>query len=362
MSKRFLGTLVLMGLMICEAAVAQGLEGLTRLGTGRTQRVSSYCTEPDIQGNEDWKEIGARETLTLAEVKGPGVIRHMWFTMNCPDPGFGRALVLRIYWDGAKDPAVESPLGDFFAVGHGLRREVGSLPVQVSSRGRALNCFWQMPFRKSAKITLSNDGTEPVKKAYFYVDYDEVETLPKDTAYFYAQYRQEFPCETGDYLILDAEGRGHYVGTVLSVMNTRKGWFGEGDDRFYIDGAKVPTLHGTGTEDYFCEAWGFREFTHPYYGVTVSEGNEAGSQCTAYRWHVADPIRFEKRLRFVIEHKGNRYDRQGERIGWGERKDFFASVAFWYQTGQAKRYAEVPDWAERMPKTVSVRGKGVDGE
>lgn len=318
-------------------------------GPGRSARVSS--TDPDWKdGNRDWREIAPGETLTLADINGPGVIRHIWFTVNAQDLFYPRSLVLRMYWDDSAMPAVESPLGDFFAVGHGLRTEVDSQLVAVTSEGRAYNCYWPMPFRQRARITVTNDSPRyQVPKFYYYVDYDSAAALPPDVLYFHAQYRQEWPADAGDYLVCETHGRGHYVGTVLSVQLRTEGWFGEGDDRFYIDGDQEPSLHGTGSEDYFCDAWGFREFMRPYYGVTLMEGFDFGDRLTVYRWHERDPIRFQKSLRFVMEHKGSAYDGDGKSVGGhAERPDYFSSVAFWYQEGQAKSFARVPPLDERL--------------
>jgi hypothetical protein len=265
-----------------------------------------------------------------------------------------------MYWDGQTEPAVESPLGDFFAVGHGLNRNLNSAPVAITSEGRAYNCYWPMPFGKSARIEVTNDSDIPTMALFWYVDYEELPSLPANTPNFHAQYRQEYPCKKGeDYLLLDAVGEGYYVGTVLSMRVMQPGWFGEGDDRFFIDGAAEPQLRGTGTEDYFCDAWGFRESNMPYYGISVWEGYDAGHRGTAYRWHMTDPIQFKKSLRVTIEHKGSLYDfaQKKHTTGFGERiDDEFASVAFWYQTGVAKRYATVPPGPERLPviKTIEL--------
>jgi hypothetical protein len=151
-------------------------------------------------------------------------------------------------------------------------------------------------------------------------------------------------------------GRGHYIGTVLSVQIRTRGWFGEGDDRFYIDGDEEPGLHGTGSEDYFCDAWGFREFMRPFYGVVLMEGFEFGDRLTVYRWHVPDPIRFQKSLRFEIEHKGSAYDAAGKSVGGhSERPDHFSSVAFWYQSEPAHRpFGRVPPLEDRLVPRTSI--------
>ncbi|MBC7330108.1 DUF2961 domain-containing protein [bacterium] len=303
-------------------------------------------------GNGDARYIAPKQTFTLAELKGPGIITHIWFTIWAEDKYFPRSLVLRIYWDDEKEPSVESPLGDFFAVGHGLLTNLNSIPVQISSEGRAYNCYWLMPFRKSAKITITNDSPDKAVGALYYmIDWLKLKSLPPDIPYFHAQYRQEYPCQMGkDYLILKTVGKGFYVGTVLSVQMNQPGWFGEGDDRFYIDGEKIPSIQGTGTEDYFNDAWGFRPFNQPYHGVSIWEGFDIDDRGTAYRWHIQDPIPFKKSLMVTIEHKGAEFDFENNRYtsGFAERDDFFSSVAFWYQTGKAPRFAKIPPLEDRF--------------
>ena len=264
--------LLIPALSACVSRDTSELAELYHSREGRGRRVSS--ADPNwCDGNEDWRVIEPGQTLTLADIDGPGVIRHIWFTINPDDPRYGRSMVLRIYWDDAEEPAVESPLGDFFAVGHGMQRDVTSLPVAVSSEGRAYNCYWPMPFAKRARITITNESSEHrVRNFYYYVYYEKISQLPPSWAYFHAQYRQEFPAKVGrNYVVLDTQGKGTYVGTVLSVYSRTGGWFGEGDDFFYIDGEVEPSIRGTGTEDYFSDAWGFRELNRPYYGVTVFE-------------------------------------------------------------------------------------------
>ncbi len=335
-------------------------DDLFRLRPGRGMRASS--SDPDWRnGNGDARRILPGQTLTVADIEGPGVIRHLWFTINASDARYGRWLVLRIYWDDQEEPAVEAPFGDFFAVGHGLKRTVDSQMVSVTSEGRACNCYWPMPFARRARITLTNDAKKHrIKSAYFYVDYEKLPALPSDTAYFHARYRQEYPAEPGrNYLILDTKGAGHYVGTILSAYSRTPGWFGEGDDFFYVDGQAEPGLRGTGTEDYFCDAWGFRLFNRPYYGVTVFDGYELGDRVSVYRWHVPDPVRFMKSLRVEIEHKGEMSEESGKTIsGFAERADLFSSVAFWYQTGTATRFATLPPLEQRLvPQTFREWGE-----
>ncbi len=331
---------------------------LARLRAGRTCRSSSSAADWRNQ-NGDARSIEMGKTLTLADLTGPGVITHIWCTVGATDPHWPRMITLRIYYDDAKEPAVETPLGDFFAMGHGLRVTVNSQPVSVSAEGRAMNCYWPMPFRKRARVTVTNESTRTkIDSFYYYVDWQKLPSLPQDVGYFHARYRQEFPCGDDDYLIADITGRGHYVGTVLSVRNMYVGWFGEGDDRFFIDGETEPSLRGTGTEDYFGDAWGFRRFCRPYHGVSVFEGYVTGDRITAYRWHMRDPVVFHKSLKVTIEHKGSMHNQLGLPVGgFLPRKDMFSSVAFWYQQGTGKPFCKLPPGPERVMPHRLIWGK-----
>ncbi len=331
------------------------LDDLTTVKNEVSHRASS-SGEPWTESNGDARPIEPGQTLVLGDLEGPGEIRHIWFTVAAQDDYYPASMVFRIYYDDRKEPAVESPLGDFFGVGNGLKKAYASLPVEISSDGRAFNCFWRMPFGKKARLTMTNESDKPVRALFYYIDWVSLPALPHGTAYFHAQYRQEKPCQSGpNYLLLDTEGSGHYVGTVLSVFHAERSWFGEGDDFFFIDGAKEPQLKGTGTEDYFCDAWGFRQFQHLNHGVTIWEGDEAGDRGTAYRWHIQDPIRFSKSLRVEIEHKGARLNPDGSVVsGFIERADDYSSVAFWYQTGEPKRFAPLPPLAQRWRKIISI--------
>jgi len=321
-----------------------------------TLRASSYDRNWE-NGNADARPFAPGETRTLAELEGPGRITHIWFTIASSERGYPRSAVIRIYWDGQKEPAVEAPLGDFFAVGHGMSVNVNSSRVATSSFGRAYNCYWMMPFKKSARVTMTNESKSHGFGLYWYVDWEQ-RSVPADVPYFHAQYRQENPPAQGsDYLLADIKGRGHYVGTVMSVRMAQPGWFGEGDDRFYVDGAEIPTIHGTGTEDYFNDAWAFRAFNRPNYGVSIWEGMNTGGRITAYRWHVNDPVFFEKSLKVAIEHKGNTfYEDMSLADAYTERRpDFYSSVAFWYQQGQATRFAEMPPIEQRMASYTMIQ-------
>jgi hypothetical protein len=222
--------------------------------TGRNRRISSNEQPNWNDGNMDRTWLQPGEVLEMPLLKGPGVITHIWFTSHSGLVNELNSLSLRIYWDGRKEPGVEAPLGEFFAVGQGKPAVVESVPVQVSPTG-ALTCYWRMPFAKSARIVIRNDNPDRGTGLYWQVDWRELDSLPPDTGYFHARYRQEYPAVMGrDYLIADLAGRGQYVGTVLSITLAQDGWFGEGDDFFYIDGEKIPSLQGTGSEDYFNDA------------------------------------------------------------------------------------------------------------
>ncbi len=315
---------------------------------GRNRRVSSNEQPNWNDANLDMTWLQPGQVLEMPLLQGPGYIHHMWLTSHSGWANELNALSIRIYWDGREEPGVEAPLGDFFAVGQGKPAPVESVPVQVSPTG-ALTCYWRMPFAESARIVIANDNPDRGAGLYWQVDWVQLDQLPPDTPYFHAQYRQEYPATAGrDYLIADLAGRGKYVGTVMSITPAQDGWFGEGDDFFFIDGEAVPSLQGTGSEDYFNDAWGFRPRTGPWFGQPRWQGDRAGDSGVCYRWHVLDPVGFARSLRVTIEHKGN-YD--DDLAGfYVERPEFISSVAFWYQTGVPKRFAELPSWhARRVP-------------
>ncbi len=313
-------------------------------------RVSS--NNPDPESNDDSKRPIPGETIVLADLTGPGMITHIWITVAAFEYGWPRLLRLRVYYDGSSTPSVDSPLGDFFAVGHGMERPLNSLMVRNSSDGRSRNGYWPMPFLKSCKITLTNEGRERVSNFYYHIDWQKRKSLPPNIGYFHARYRQKRPEPKGrPYEFLSVQGKGHYVGTVLSVVQTEPGWFGEGDEFFYVDGNQKPSIEGTGTEDYFNDAWGLRISEGPYTGVPVAEdGTRTGARLTAYRWHLLDPIPFEHSLRFEIETAGWTYNADGTvRSGFEGRSDLFSSVAFWYQQGIAQGLPQLPYGAARVP-------------
>jgi hypothetical protein len=325
-----------------------GLE-LARTKHYSTARVSS--SNQLVASNDDSKRIMPGETLVMADLNGPGMVTHIWLTAAQNEYGWPRLLRLRVYYDGHKTPSVDVPPGDFFAVGHGSEHNVNSMMIHNSSFGRARNSYWPMPFFKTCRITLTNEGDRMLPMFYYHVDYRKYTSLPPDTEYFHAYYRQERPARMGkNYEFLNVHGSGHYVGTVLSVVQTQLSWFGEGDDLFYIDGAEHPQIVGTGSEDYFNDAWDLREADSAWTGTPITEGSRLGSRLTGYRWHVPDPIVFTKSLWAGIEHSGWTVNPDGSfRSGFEERPDYFSSVAFWYQKGVNEELPEPPYGRDRLP-------------
>lgn len=279
--------------------------------------------------------VEAGETLTLADIDGPGVIRHMWLT--CSRDAW-RRLVLRVYWDGAQRPAVAVPLGDFFGLAWGKFAPLHSQFVTVAPNG-GLNSYWPMPFRHRGRVELENLGDQPAV-VYYQVDYSLGE-VSDDAGYFHARWRRSYLVRPQDVhtLVEGIEGSGQYVGTFLAVGVTSPGWWGEGEIKFYLDGEEYPTICGTGTEDYFGGAWnfdvpgqGYTTYTSPYLGlhqVLSPDGlYQSQQRFGMYRWHGPDPIRFSSALRVTIQDLGWMPDGR-----YLSRQDDLASVAYWYLDG-----------------------------
>ncbi|HEY6067044.1 MAG TPA: glycoside hydrolase family 172 protein, partial [Thermoanaerobaculia bacterium] len=341
------------GLIGVALGLAQAPVDLSRLPEPKDfKALRSSSNNPDPESNDDSKRPIPGETITLADLTGPGVVTHIWLTVAANEYGWPRLLRLRVYYDGSQTPSVDAPVGDFFAVGHGFERPVESLVVRASSEGRSRNSYWPMPFRRSCRITVTNEGRRRVSNLYYHVDWKKVRALPAGTGYFHARYRQALPTSGGaPYEVLSVRGRGHYVGTVYSVVQAEAGWFGEGDDLFSVDGERRPSIEGTGTEDYFNDAWGLRVGTGPYAGASVAEGTGLGSRMTAYRWHLTDPIPFTSSLKFLFEHRGWTFNADGSvKSASGERTDLISSVAYWYEVGIAKDQPEPPYGAARLPQ------------
>ncbi len=325
---------------------------------------SMRATSGNPVNNSDAWHFQPGETRELAHLYGPGEIRHMWFTAFSENIRYPRAFVLRIYWDGSDVPSVETPLGDFFAAGNGMSAEINSVPVCVKSFGRGYNCYWIMPFKKEARITLTNDSEEYEAGSHFMIDWVQFDQVPQEgILYFHARYHQDYDPVYGEhYTVFETKGKGQYVGTVLSSQNRTGHWYGEGDDFWFIDGEKKPRLCGTGTEDYFNEAWNMRVHSGLYTGCTIFEPRAIDARVTAYRWHIPDPVYFSKSAKFELERTGFILDSIGNVItGHGHRPDYWASVSYWYQDQVAKPWCEFPSYSERVnPEIVLQLPKMVD--
>lgn len=325
----------------------KGKGGMATTGTG------SNASRDLGQG---WKVspsiiIKSKTTYTIAEIEGPGSVQHIWMTPT----GDWRKTIIRIYWDDETTPSVESPVGDFFCMGWGRYAQVQSLAVTVNP-GSAFNCYWPMPFRKKCKITMENIDDKDMY-LYYQVDYVLTE-VPGDAAYFHAQFHRvnRLPYKT-DYTIVDGiQGKGQYVGTYMAYGAHNNGWWGEGEIKFFMDGdAQFPTICGTGTEDYFCGSYDFdtrknpgddrteyTEFCSPYTGlpqVIRGDGHyDVMQRFGLYRWHITDPIRFEKNLKVTIQSLGWRHDGR-----YLPQEDDIATVAFWYQAEPHAAYPKLPE-------------------
>ena len=310
---------------------------------------------------QGWKvnpyvRIKPGETFTMAEIEGSGAIQHIWMTPT----GNWRSSIIRIYWDDEKEPSVESPVGNFFCMGWNAYAPLSSMAVCVNP-GSAFNCYWSMPFRKKCRITMENvNDTDPMS-LYYQVDYTLTD-VPADAAYFHAQYHRSNPNETSSYTIVDGiKGKGQFVGVYLAWGVSNNGWWGEGEIKFYIDGDnKFPTICGTGTEDYFCGSYDFdtkkknnagvdeiqyTEFCTPYSGLNqVIRGDghyNVMQRFGLYRWHILDPVRFEKDLKITIQdlgwRNGGRYLQQHSDI---------SSVCFWYQADPHSSFPKLPSFPQ----------------
>jgi len=310
-------------------------------------------------GNSDRWPIAPGATQELFRSDGPGIITHIWFTIAAQSPSHLKDIVLRIYWEGNTKPSVEVPVGDFFGLNLGQYCVYQSAYLNCSSV-KALNCYFAMPFRRSALITATNEGKQPVGSFYSNIDYKLVPSLPDDIVYFHAQYRQKTPntatkFSTGEkeinsdgksnYVLGETRGKGHLMGLTMGVLQNSENWFGEGDDMIFIDDETKPAIIGTGTEDYINGAWDFGgrdgavPFAHLYNGAQFMQAPEhGGGRYLMYRWHGDNPITFERYLKHTIEH-GHAND----------RADNFYTVCYWYQTQPYTDFPALPPAADRIP-------------
>jgi hypothetical protein len=372
------------------------LRGLTKLRDVSTRRFSSFDR---TGGNDDRLHIQPGETVDIAETDGAGIVTHLWVTIDCKSQHYLRKIILRAYWDGEDNPSIECPIGDFFGMGHAQTRNFVSLPLQMSPQdGKGFNCYFPMPFSDGMRFTITSECEHEVL-FYYYVDYEVHQRLEEGLGRFHAQWRKSIPKGvseeglsneefqfggvntdgSGNYVLLDASGHGHYVGCLYSVYSLRRSeewdWYGEGDDMIFVDGepgvtvadvgrqrqiagepeypeierrsessagandAWPPTLHGTGTEDYFNTAWcPTQQYSAPYHGIIAGGGPNWTEPVTLYRFHVEDPVVFKKNVRVTIEHgHANR------------RSDEITSVAFWYQAEPHAPFPQLPAVEKRLP-------------
>lgn len=344
---------------------SSSLRDLCKPKEAKRKRVSSF----DITGgNRDYLKIYPNDKIKITDIKSAGVITHIWMTMapleNQMEEFLYRKIIVRMYWDGEKFPSVEAPIGDFFGIGHGVTKNYSSAPLQMGPEdGQALNCFFSMPFSENAIIEIESQADRPIK-FYYYVDYEVHTNMAETELRFHAKWNRELTKgidssevsnafyefggknTTGDnnYVILDAEGKGHYVGCNMNIHNLRPtdswNWYGEGDDMIFIDGESwPPSLHGTGLEDYFNTAWcPQQEFQSPYFGLLMGGEANWGGKISTYRYHIEDPVMFEKSIKVTIEHGHNNH-----------RSDDYSSTAYWYQTEPHKKFQDILPVKNRLP-------------
>jgi hypothetical protein len=290
----------------------------------------------------------AGQTVTIMDVEGPGIIQHIWMASEANYRGNGRSTVLRFYWDGEATPSIEVPLTDFFAVGHEIFARVNSLAVTANPTS-ALNCYWPMPFRKHARVTVTNDSDKDLNLFTYQITYSKT-PVADNAGYFHAQFRRAVTDRKNpSYTILEGvRGEGRYAGTFLAWTQLSAGWFGEGEVKFYIDGdAEFPTINGTGTEDYFGASYGFPEvFSTPYSGCTLKYADKDGPpKWSLYRWHIMDPVAFHKDFKLTIQALGWYPNRRYQPLA-----DDIASIAYWYQREPHAAFPKFPTVAERWPR------------
>ncbi len=358
---------------------AQSLDDLLRLQDYTAHRASS--ADPS-GGNMDMRRVNAGQSLTLAELQGPGVVAHVWFTYLYPSRNALRKLVLRIYFDDIAEPCVEAPLGDFFGLGNSQTYAYASQPLAVGAYS-GLNCYWPMPFSSRAKLVVSNEGAQDCNALYFQIDYRTLKKPMPDRLHFFAAYRQAYPPGKGEpYEILKTDGgQGHFAGCNLSIEQMDASWWGEGDVRMFVDGEAKPSIAGTGSEDDFSGAWCYsHEFAYPYFGAPMrARFNKQGvlEHCTSdlkgkeltqwqwpeawqpgdlwnvYRYHIPDPVSFQKSIRVNIEHGSIMLASENNL-----RSDWYSSVAYWYQTGKPSSRVALPSVKDRTPNYLHPHDHG----
>ena len=324
-------------------------------------------------GNADRWTLAPGATQEVFNDTGIGMISHIWFTIAAPAPSHLKEIVLRAYWDGAAQPSVETPVGDFFGLNLG-DYVIYESEYLACSPGKSLNCYFAMPYRKSARMTVTNEGRQPVGAFYSNIDYMRLPELPKDVLYFHAQYRQATPNVSKEnswntnpdanklinadgrdnYVYAETRGRGHLMGITLGVVQNQEFWMGEGDDMIFIDDEKKPLIIGTGSEDYFLGSWNFggrdgaRPFAHHQYGAqAITQPERTGGRYLCYRFHGDNPVTFTRYLKHTMEHGHANH-----------RADNYYSVCYWYQAEPATGFPRLPDVASRVVSVKAVPGPG----
>jgi hypothetical protein len=316
----------------------------------RSLKQSSYDR---TGGNRDYWSIKPGETLEVFNDKGAGIITHIWFTISARSGNHLKELMLRAYWDGNAKPSLESPIGDFFGLSY-FNYESEYL---TCSPGKSLNCYFVMPYRNGARITVTNEGAQDVGSFYSNIDYQSVPSLPNDTLYFHAQYRQSAPCVPNtvskvnldgklNHVYCETRGHGHLMGITLGVLQNAEGWWGEGDEMIFVDDESKPIITGTGSEDYLLGSWDFGgrdgsiPFGHHMYGAPLIVNPErTGGRYCCYRWHGDNPVTFTRYLKHTMEH-GHAND----------RGDNFYTVGYWYQADVFTDFPAVPAVQDRIPR------------
>jgi len=342
--------------------IGTSLRELCRVRNARSRRESSYDR---TGGNEDFIMVDPGELKTILDLQHSGCITHIWITLQCPEEASLRKVLLKMYWDNEISPSVNVPIGDFFGMGHAMTKNFCSRPLTMSpENGSGFNCYFPMPFERGARFEIVNECGREMVRMYYYIDYEVYDRLPENLARFHATWNRENPCKgisdkgmstqefafggkntsgESNYIILEAKGKGHYVGCHLDIHNLREShdfnWYGEGDDMIFIDGESFPpSLHGTGTEDYFNTAWcPQQEVCTPHHGIILGGGRNWSGKITLYRYHIEDPIMFDKSIKVTIEHGHNNH-----------RSDDYSSTAYWYQIEPHKPFDILP-MKERLP-------------
>ena len=327
----------------------------------KSLKQSSYDT---TGGNRDAWNIAPGATRDVFQATGPGIITHIWFTIAARSVMHLKEIVLRGYWDGNAKPSIEAPIGDFFGLNLG-QYAIYQSAYLACSPGKSLNCYFAMPYKKSARFTVTNEGKVDVTSFYSNIDYQTVAALPADALYFHAQYRQAAPCVPvkfdgaklnldgkQNYVYAETRGRGHLMGVTLGVLENAEGWWGEGDDMIFVDDESKPLINGTGSEDYFLGSWDFggrdgaMPFSHDQYGAPfIAAAEHTGGRYCCYRWHGDNPVTFQRYLKHTMEH-GHAND----------RGDNFYSVCYWYQSEPFTDFPPLAPVADRIPKVVTPAG------